>query len=220
MRGLFRGAVVATGVSVVLLVPAAGLASTGGGAVLILSPTTSAGTYSYGTLDAGQTASQTLTLTNSGGTATAALSISLTGSSAFKKIGDTCSGAKLKPNTSCNVTVQYAPAAAGQNDGATLTATSDKPPPAASSGPKGAGATASPAPAPTPRAGGAVGAATVTDTAALSGGATPGGTIEFRLYGPSATPVCTTTAVFDKTVSVSGNGSYPSPSVTHPQSGA
>ena len=67
MRGLFRHALVATGVSVVLLIPATGLAGTSGGPALILSPTTSTGTYNYGTLDAGQTASQTFTITNSGG---------------------------------------------------------------------------------------------------------------------------------------------------------
>jgi hypothetical protein len=44
-----------------------GLAATSGGPALILSPTTSTGTYNYGTLDAGQTASQTFTITNSGG---------------------------------------------------------------------------------------------------------------------------------------------------------
>jgi hypothetical protein len=47
----------------------------------------------------------------------------------------------------------------------------------------------------------------VKDTAALSGGSSPGGTIEFKLHGPSATANCTSTAVFDKTVTVSGNGS-------------
>jgi hypothetical protein len=51
-----------------------------------------------------------------------------------------------------------------------------------------------------------VGTTTVKDTAALSGGS-PGGTIEFQLHGPSATPICTATAVLDKTVAVSGNGS-------------
>src|SRR5215470_11589884 len=92
MRGLFRHALVAAGVSVVLLIPAAGLASTSSTVVLIWSPTTSAGTYNYGTLNPGQTASQTLTLTNSGTAASAALKITLTGSSAFTKIGDTCTG--------------------------------------------------------------------------------------------------------------------------------
>ena len=57
------------------------------------------------------------------------------------------------------------------------------------------------------RARGTVGTTTVKDTAALSGGCSPGGTIEFQLYDPSATPICTATAVLDKTVAVSGNGS-------------
>src|SRR5690349_19176377 len=126
MRGQFRYALVTAFVSVVLLIPAAGLASTGGGPVLIWSPTTSAGTYSYGILNAGQTASVTFTLTNSGTAATGALKITLAGSSAFTKIGDTCSGAKLKSNTSCNVTIQYAPHTNGQTDSAALTAASSK----------------------------------------------------------------------------------------------
>jgi hypothetical protein len=56
---------------------------------------------------------------------------------------------------------------------------------------------ASPAIATSPSGGATVGA-TVTDTATLAGGANPTGTIEFQLYGPSATASCTTTAVFDK----------------------
>ena len=215
MRGLFRRAVVATGVSVVLLIPAAGLASTAGGPALILSPTTSTGTYNYGTLDAGQTASQTFTITNSGGTATAALSISLTSSSAITKIGDTCSGVKLKPNTSCNVTIRYAPATAGQNDSATLTAASSKPSATVSLALKAASAKASPAIATSPSAGGTVSVTTVTDTATLSGGSSPSGTIEFQLHGPSATPSCTSTAVFDKTVTVSGGNDGAHQPVVH-----
>src|SRR5690349_2018212 len=170
MRGLFRHALVATGASVVLLIPATGAAATSGGPVLIWSPTTSAGTYSFGTLDAGQTASQTFTLINSGGTATAALSVTVTGPSAFTKLGDTCTGAKLKPNTSCNVTIHYAPSSAGQNDSVTLTATSGKPSATASLTVKGASAKASPGIATSPSAGGTVGATTVKDTATLSGG--------------------------------------------------
>jgi len=57
------------------------------------------------------------------------------------------------------------------------------------------------------RARGTAGTTTVKDTAALPGGCAPGGTIEFQLYGPRATPICTATAVPDKTVTVTGNGS-------------
>jgi hypothetical protein len=216
MRGLFRHALVMAGVSVVLLIPAAGLASTSGGPLLIWSPTTSAGTYSYGTVAAGQTVSQTFTLTNSGGTATAALKVTLTGSPAFTKLGDTCAGARLKSNTSCNVTIQYAPHTNGQNDSATLTAASSKPAAAASLTLKGAAAKASPVIATSPSAGGTVGATTVKDTATLSGGSSPGGTITFTLYGPSATANCTTAPADTETVTVSGNGSYTTPAGAKP----
>jgi len=64
----------------------------------------------------------------------------------------------------------------------------------------------------TASAGGAVGVS-VTDTANLTGGSSPTGSITFRLYGPSATTVCTSgNLVFTSTpVPVSGAGSYPSP---------
>jgi Ca2+-binding RTX toxin-like protein len=53
----------------------------------------------------------------------------------------------------------------------------------------------------------------VSDTATLSGGSTPGGTITFALYGP-ADATCTAPAVFTSTVPVTGNGSYSSGSFT------
>jgi hypothetical protein len=63
----------------------------------------------------------------------------------------------------------------------------------------------------TPSPGGPVGSTTVQDTAALSGGSAPTGTIEFKLYGPSATASCSGTPLSDQTVAVSGNGSYTTP---------
>jgi uncharacterized protein YjbI with pentapeptide repeats len=66
---------------------------------------------------------------------------------------------------------------------------------------------------------GTVGGTTVTDAAALSGGSSPGGTIEFTLYGPSTTATCSTTPVFDQTVPVSGDGTYTSPQFTPTQAG-
>jgi hypothetical protein len=53
----------------------------------------------------------------------------------------------------------------------------------------------------------------VHDTATLSGGFSPGGTITFRLYGPDDQN-CSGAAVFTNTRSVSGNGSYDSASFT------
>ena len=77
---------------------------------------------------------------------------------------------------------------------------------------------ASPGVGTTPSPGGTVGTA-VTDAAALAGGSSPTGSIEFKLYGPSATADCTTAPVFDQTVTVNGNGGYTSPSFTPAQAG-
>jgi len=84
------------------------------------------GAYDYGVVADGSHKDQTFTLTNSGGTATAALKLSLTGSSAFSRTTDTCSAISLGPAKKCTVTVRYAPT--GQStDTATLTAVSTKP---------------------------------------------------------------------------------------------
>ena len=48
----------------------------------------------------------------------------------------------------------------------------------------------------------------ITDTATLSGGATPTGTITFNLYGPDNL-TCAGAAIFTSTVLVNGNGTYP-----------
>jgi hypothetical protein len=216
MRGLIRRTAVVAGAAVALLGSAAGVASAGGGPVLGWSPTTSQGTYNYGTLQAGQTVSKAFVLTNSGGSATAALKITLTGSGAFTKTADTCTGTSLGPRKSCSVTVQYAPTTPGQGDAATLTAASGKT--LASLTLLGAAAKASPAITTSPSSGGTVGAA-VKDTAALAGGHSPTGTITFNLYGPSATANCSTTAVDTEKVTVTGDGSYTSPSFTPAQTG-
>ena len=49
----------------------------------------------------------------------------------------------------------------------------------------------------------------ISDTATLSGGLAPTGTITFKLYGPNDA-TCTGVAIFTSTVPVNGNGSYPS----------
>ncbi len=59
----------------------------------------------------------------------------------------------------------------------------------------------------TPSSGGTVGSAVLNDTATLSGGTSPGGSITFDLYSPSETS-CSGTPAFSQTVTVSGNGSY------------
>ena len=53
----------------------------------------------------------------------------------------------------------------------------------------------------------------VGDVAALAGGATPTGTLTFRLFGPGDT-TCASAPVFTSTVTVSGNGSYSSATFT------
>jgi len=82
-----------TSAAVVLLGPAAGVASASGTVALGWSPQTS-GTYSYGTVSVGQSPkpSQTSTLKNAGTSASSALKTTLAGSAAFAKTADTCTG--------------------------------------------------------------------------------------------------------------------------------
>jgi hypothetical protein len=216
MRGLIRRAVVAAGAAVVLLGPAAGMASASGGPVLGWSPTTSAGTFDYGTVNAGSTTSQAFTVINSGGSASSALKITLTGSAAFSKTADTCTGTSLGRGKTCRVTVAYAPTTSGRTDTATLTASSKKLAVSASLTLEGASAKASPAISTSPSAGGLVGSTRVTDTATLSGGSSPSGSITFNLYGPSATAGCSGTPVDTENAAVNGDGSYTTPTGAKP----
>lgn len=113
MRGMIRRAMVVAGPVVVLLGLAAGAASARGVAAS-WSPTTSPGTFSYNSsfsngqpVNPGQTFSQKFALTNSGSSATSALKITLTPSSAFATSHDTCTGTSLGPKKSCSITVSY-----------------------------------------------------------------------------------------------------------------
>src|SRR3989454_3471945 len=54
---------------------------------------------------------------------------------------------------------------------------------------------------------------TIQDTATLSGGTSPTGTISFSIYGPNDA-TCSSTATSDVSATVSGNGSYSSSAVT------
>src|SRR5262249_43404634 len=113
---------VLVGAAVVLLAPAAGQA--GGSPNISWSPTTSSGTFNFGT-QAG-TVSQQFTLTNSAGAAPSALTV--TGSRSpgpFTITGAGCTGTSLGPKKSCNVTVRYTPSTA--NDTGTLSASSPRP---------------------------------------------------------------------------------------------
>ena len=58
----------------------------------------------------------------------------------------------------------------------------------------------------------------VHDTATLSGASSPGGTVSFRLYGPNDAG-CANAPAFTDTVSIAGNGSYDSGSLTPTQAG-
>lgn len=84
--------------------------------ILGLSPTTK----NFGTLTVGSTASQVFTLSNTGGSATAALIVDLedlrqTGSLSLS--GDQCSGQSLAPGQACTVTVAFTPQVTGTIDG-------------------------------------------------------------------------------------------------------
>lgn len=93
---------------------------------LAFSPSTN-GSHDFGTIDAGQTVSQRVTLTNSGASASAALTIALSGSGAFTKTADTCTATSIGPLKSCSLSVAYAPTTPAQTDTATLTATGVRP---------------------------------------------------------------------------------------------
>jgi hypothetical protein len=54
------------------------------------------------------------------------VSVTLTGSTAFSKTADTCTGASLPPGRSCRISVGYVPTAAGTSDTAVLTADMQK----------------------------------------------------------------------------------------------
>ncbi len=97
-----------------------------------------------------------------------------------------------------------------ETDTATLTATGSSLKATADVTLKGAAAKASPALATSPSAGGTVGSATVKDTATLTGGYNPTGTITFNLYAPGDTS-CSGSPVDTETVTVSGNGTYATP---------
>jgi hypothetical protein len=89
------------------------------------SPATS-DSFDFGAVHVGDSSSQTFTLTNSGGSASADLTISLTGPATFTLVEDGCSGTSLGPRKSCTVTVEYAPTAPGVSSPAILEAQGKK----------------------------------------------------------------------------------------------
>jgi hypothetical protein len=117
MRVLFRRAAVITGAAAVVLGSAAGIASAGGPPALAWSPAA----FDFGSVNAGTTTQpDTFTLTNNGGSASADLTVTLSGPFALKS--DACTGTSLGPRKSCIVQVSYTASTAGGTDTGTLTA--------------------------------------------------------------------------------------------------
>jgi Cep192 domain 4 len=114
--GLIRviGAASATAAALLTLMLAATVGQAARLPSIAWSPVTSPGTFDYGAVNVGQAASQTFALTNSGGSATGMLSVSLGTATEFSITADACTGTALGPRKSCNVTVQYVPTTAGQ----------------------------------------------------------------------------------------------------------
>jgi Abnormal spindle-like microcephaly-assoc'd, ASPM-SPD-2-Hydin len=138
MRGLMRRVAVVAG-GVVVLGGVAGMAA--GAASAKADPPVlafSQSSHGYGSVTVGKKVSQVFTLTNSGGTASRALTLSLSGPGAFSISSDRCQGRSLGPGKSCTVAVKFAPAGAGPVT-ATLTATGVKRPAAATASLSGTG---------------------------------------------------------------------------------
>jgi Domain of unknown function (DUF5050) len=119
MEGVVRHAAAAVGAALILLGAATGVAAAAPDPPsLAFSPSP----YDYGQVTPGHAATQTFMLTNTGGQASHALTITVPGSSTLAITADTCTRTSLGPGKSCAVTVQFAPAIAGAVTG-TLTAT-------------------------------------------------------------------------------------------------
>jgi len=120
MGSVFGRAIVVAGAVVVALGSAAGVAAaTPRPPALAFTPSP----FDYGQVAAGQAASRTFTLANTGGQATGRLQVRLAGSAAFAITGDTCHS--LAPGKTCSVTVRFTPAGSGTVT-ATLTAAGKK----------------------------------------------------------------------------------------------
>jgi hypothetical protein len=120
-----------------LLVPVVGQAASGPVLNFYAPNTTTPAitTFGYGPVLPGQSVSKTFPLKNTGGSATAALKITLTPSagtpaSAFTKTGDTCTQPvpiSLGKGKTCQIEITFTPVAGGVSYAADLTAVSKKP---------------------------------------------------------------------------------------------
>jgi len=115
----FGRAVLVAGAAVAMVGSATGAVAGTRPSALVFTPSP----YSYGQVAAGQTASQTFTLSNPGRSATGRLTVTLAGAAAFTITRDTCKS--LPPGKTCAITVRFAPAGAGAVTAA-LTAASKK----------------------------------------------------------------------------------------------
>jgi hypothetical protein len=115
-RGRLLGGLVGAP-AVVVLLPGAARASVAAS----FSRQTSPGTYNFGAITGGTTLAATFHLTNVGSTKTPELRIRITGSSAFRKMRDTCRETRLAKGESCLVRIAYL--ASGESASATLAAT-------------------------------------------------------------------------------------------------
>src|SRR5438093_408414 len=122
MRRLTR-VVVAGIAAATLAMVVASVGQAGGPPLLVWSPSTG-GSFDYGAVAVGHDSSQTFTLTNSGGSGSAKLTVSLSGSASFTITADNCRS--LGPGKSCSVTVSYAPTASAGPETATLSANGKK----------------------------------------------------------------------------------------------
>ena len=104
-----------------MVAAAAGPAAAGGPPVLAFTPSP----FDYGPVTPGQTATETFTLANTGGSASGMTTIALSGSAEFTITAQRCPGVGLGPGMTCTVTVQFAPSTGGTVT-ARLTATSKK----------------------------------------------------------------------------------------------
>jgi Abnormal spindle-like microcephaly-assoc'd, ASPM-SPD-2-Hydin len=110
MGSVFGRAAVAAGVVAVVLGSAAGTAAARPRPpVLAFHPAP----FDYGRVTVRQQRVETFTLANTGGRASSALTVSLSGSAAFSITADACTATSLGPGKTCTVTVRFAPTAIG-----------------------------------------------------------------------------------------------------------
>ena len=198
MQGSIRRAAVVAAVGAAVLIPAGVASATASAPALSWSKT---GTYDVGSLYGALFTSTTFVLANSGGSASSAVKINLTGSKSFSVTADTCTGTSLGPNKSCLVTVTYAPPDGNHSDAATLTATTNKPVATASLGLTGSRIATETCSAVSSPSSGPAGTL-ITDMFTLSGGDNPGGLLIIDLRDPNGYLVAS------DDVPVNGDGTY------------